>query len=132
MFHQVTIVGRLGQDPALKYLANGTAVCNLNVASDIGHKDATGQWVKTTVWFRVAVWGKQAESANQYLTKGRSVLVVGELRPDPQTGGPRIWTAQDGTPRASFEIHAHNVKFIDGAKGAGQAQDDEDEDDAPF
>jgi single-stranded DNA-binding protein len=60
------------------------------------------------------VWGKQAESSHQYLRKGRQVLVEGRLNPD-DNGNPRFWTAQDGTPRSSFDVTAETVRFIGGA-----------------
>ncbi len=74
MFNQVTALGRLGSDPELRYTPSGTAVANFSLATDVGWCDN-----KSTVWFRVNAWDKQAEFVNQYLTKGRTVLVVGEL-----------------------------------------------------
>ena len=72
----------------------------------------------------MSVWGKQAESCNQYLTKGRPVLIEGRLNPDPDTGGPRIWKRQDGSPGASFEITALNVRFLGGRGGGGSDMSD--------
>ena len=98
MYDQITIVGYLGRDPEMSYLPDGTAVTNLNVATNRKYTDSqSGQPVTKTKRFRVSVWGKQAESANQYLAKGRQVLVVGELQCDPETGGPKIFTKQDGS-----------------------------------
>ncbi len=68
---------------------------------------------------RASVWGRQAETVNEYLSKGRQVLVEGRLRPDPETGGPKLWTAQDGSVRASFEITADTVRFIGGREQSG-------------
>ena len=76
--------------------------------------------VKETIWFRVSVWGKQAESTNQYLKKGSKVLVEGRLTPDPATGGPKIWTRQDGTAGATFEVNAATVRFLS-SRGDGDA-----------
>lgn len=149
MYQKITIVGRLGRDPEMRYLPDGTAVTTLSVATDRGWTDKnTGQPVKETTWFRVSVFGRQAESSNQYLTKGGMVLVEGHMQPDPQTGGPRIWTGQDGQARASFEIRAENVRFLssrgDSAGGGGASYPDEprnsgggrpspqEEDDIPF
>ena len=73
---------------------------------------ADGQQKEETVWFRVSVWGKQAEPCNQYLSKGRKVLVEGTLVPD-ENGGPRVWTDKEGKPRASFEVRATTVRFLD-------------------
>jgi single-strand DNA-binding protein len=75
------------------------------------HRD--GEQQKETTWFRVTVWGRQAETVNQYLKKGRSVLVEGRLNPD-ENGNPRIWTGNDGQPRASFEVTAQTIRFLGG------------------
>jgi single-strand DNA-binding protein len=68
--------------------------------------------VKETIWFRISAWGKTGEVCNQYLKKGSKVLVEGRLTADPSTGGPRVWTGQDGSPRASFEVYAQTVRFL--------------------
>ena len=112
MFHRIIIVGNLGRDPEMRYLPNGTPVTNFSVATNRTYTNANGERVQETIWFRVAAWGKQAETVNQYLHKGSRVLVEGRLVPDPATGGPRIWTRQDGTPAASFEINASTVRFL--------------------
>jgi single-strand DNA-binding protein len=114
MFHKVILVGNLGRDPEMRYTPGGQAVTTLSVASNRTYTDSSGNQVKQTIWFRISVWGKQAESCHQYLRKGRQVLVEGRLNPD-ENGNPRIWTAQDGTPRASFEVTAETVRFIGGA-----------------
>lgn len=112
MYQHITIVGRLGRDPEMRYTPSGQAVTSFNVATDRQYTDANGQKVKETTWFRVSVWGKQAETTNQYLKKGLMVLVDGRLTPDPKTGGPRVWKRQDGTEGASFEISANSVRFL--------------------
>jgi single-strand DNA-binding protein len=111
MYHTIIIVGNLGRDPEMRYTPSGQAVTNFNVATSRKYTDSSGQLVQETVWFRVSVWGKQAETCNQYLKKGRSVLVEGVLRPDPKTGGPKIWQGQNG-PGASFEVNANTVRFL--------------------
>ena len=73
---------------------------------------ATGELREEVTWFRVSVWGRQAEAANQYLSKGRQVLVEGRISPDPNTGSPRLFTRQDGSVGASFEIVASRVQFL--------------------
>lgn len=112
MYQHITIVGRLGRDPEMRYTPSGQAVTSFNVATDRQYTDGNGQKVKETTWFRVSVWGKQAETTNQYLKKGSMVLVDGRLTPDPKTGGPRVWKRQDGTEGASFEISASSVRFL--------------------
>lgn len=118
-FHTLIIVGRLGRDPEMRYTPNGQSVTSMSVASDRAYTDANGQTVKETVWFRVSVWGKQAESVNTYLKKGSMVLIEGELRPDKETGRPRLYTRQDGTTTASFDVNARTVRFLT-PKSSGQ------------
>jgi single-strand DNA-binding protein len=78
-----------------------------------------GQPAEETTWFRVSAWGKQAESCNQYLSKGRQVMVEGRLMPDKDTGGPRMWTGNDGQQRASYDLRDIVVLFLGGGGGGG-------------
>ena len=120
MYQKIIIVGNLGGDPEMRYMADGTAVTNFSMATNRRWNDRqTGQPVDETTWFRVSVWGRRAEVVNQYLSKGRQVLVEGRLRPDPSTGNPRLWTRQDGSVAASFEIVADNVSFIGSREDSG-------------
>ena len=112
MFQKVVIVGNLGTDPEMRYTPSGQAVTNFSVATNRKWTDGQGNSQEETVWFRVSVWGKMAETCNQYLSKGRQVLVEGRLRSDPETGGPRIWTDQNGQARASYELTGLEVKFL--------------------
>lgn len=117
MYQKIIIVGNLGNDPEMRYLPTGMAVTNFSVATSRRWKDSDGNPAEETTWFRVSVWGKQAETANQYLAKGRKVLVEGRLIPDGQTGSPRTFKRRDGTVGASFEIHAESLKFLSGREG---------------
>jgi len=112
MYQKITIVGNLGRDPEMRYTPNGQAVTNFSVATNRQYTASSGERVKETVWFRVAAWGRQAETCNQYLRSGSRVLIEGRLTPDRESGGPRIWTRQDGTPAASYEITAERVVFL--------------------
>ena len=115
MFQQTIIMGNLGRDPEMRYMPDGTAVTNIAVATNKQWTNkGTGEEHKVTTWFRVSVWGNQAEPVNEYLKTGSGVLVIGELQTDPETGGPKLWTAQDGSVRASFELRAFQVKFLPG------------------
>ncbi len=111
-YHTVILVGNLGRDPEMRYTPAGQAVTNFSIAVNDDYTNNSGERVKRTVWVRVSAWGKQAENCNQYLKKGSKVLVEGRLTADAATGGPRIWTAQDGTSRASFEVSAQTVRFL--------------------
>jgi single-strand DNA-binding protein len=141
MFQQLTIVGYLGNDPVMRFTPSGQAVTSFSVATSRSYTNNSGQKIDETTWFRISVWGAQAESCNQYLSKGRPVLVIGRLRPDPQTGGPRVYTRNDGTPAASFEVNAINVRFLPGGRGdsgggyeqdMGDAGGGAEDDDIPF
>ena len=112
MYHTIIIVGNLGRDPEMRYLPYGQPVTNFSVAASRKYTDRDDQPVDETTWFRISVWGRQAETCNQYLKRGSRVLVEGRLRPDPATGSPRIWTRQDGTSGASFEVNAQVVRFL--------------------
>lgn len=118
MYHSVTLAGNLGRDPEQRYTAEGKPVTNFSIAVD----DSYGG-NKKTIWIRVSVWGKQAESCNQYLSKGSKVLVVGRL--NHENGNPRTFTRNDGTPGASFEVTAQVVKFLGGRQSASAPQDSE-------
>ncbi len=142
MYQKIVIVGNLGGDPEMRYMPDGTAVTNFSVATNRRWTDqASGQPRDETTWFRVSVWGKQGESANQYLTRGSKVLVEGRMRPDPASGGPRTFTRQDGTIGASFEITADLVRFLSGRDDGGMVSEDggsystapaQEEDEIPF
>jgi single-strand DNA-binding protein len=125
MYQSLTIAGNVGKDPEMRYTPTGAAVTTFNVATNREYTGNDGVKVKETMWFRVTTWGKTAEVCNQYVKKGSKVLVEGRLTADGSTGGPRIWKAQDGTPRASFEITANTVRFLsssrdgDGSGGGG-------------
>ena len=112
MYHKLIIVGHLGTDPEMRFTPEGTPVTSFRMASNIRYRDAGGEPREETIWFRVSVFGRQAEIANQYLQKGRPALVEGRLRPDPETGGPRIFRRSDGTAGAVYEVRADRIVFI--------------------
>ena len=137
MYQKLIIVGHLGRDPEMRYLPSGQAVTDMSVATNRVYNNSNGQKVEETTWFRVSFWAGKAETVNQYLRKGSKVLVEGYLRPDPETGGPRVWTKNDGTPAASFEMTGINFTFLstkaeDQALQSQSGTDLVDEDDIPF
>jgi len=112
-FHTLIIAGYLGRAPEMRYTPNGHAVTSLSVAANKSYTDANGQKVKETTWFNVSLWDKNAENANTYLQKGSMVLIEGELRPDKETGNPRVFTrSNDGTTGAAYEVFGHTVRFL--------------------
>src|SRR5437660_131752 len=113
--NRVVLVGNLTRDPELRHTPGGTPVCSLRIAVNSRRKDESGQWVDKPNYFSISVFGNQAESCTQYLSKGRPVAVDGRL-------DWREWQAQDGAKRESVEIVAESVQFLgsrgDGAGGA--------------
>ena len=110
--NRVVLVGNLTRDPELRHTGGGTAVCSLRVAVNGSRRDESGQWVDKPNYFTVNVFGNQAESCAQYLSKGRPVAIDGRL-------DWREWQAQDGSKRESVEIVAESVQFL-GSRGDGE------------
>jgi len=108
--NHVVLVGRLTRDAELKYTAGGQAVCKFSVAVNRRKKNGD-QWEDEANYFDVVLWGRQGESLNQYLTKGKSVGVEGELRQDR-------WQ-QEGQNRSKVEIVANNIQLLGGSQGSG-------------
>ena len=106
--NKVILLGRLGQDPELKYTPGGAPVCNFSLATSENWTDKSGQKQERTEWHRVVVWGKLAELCNQYLSKGRQAFVEGRLQ-------TRQWDDTNGQKRYTTEINASTVQFIGGA-----------------
>jgi single-strand DNA-binding protein len=113
VYHKIIIAGYLGRDPEMRYTPDGTPVTNFSVAASRKWSRQDGTQVDETVWFRVTAWRRLAEICNEYLQKGRPVLVEGRLQPDDR-GNPRVWTGNDGATRASYEVTAQTVKFLGG------------------
>jgi single-strand DNA-binding protein len=108
--NRVVLVGNLTKDPELRQTGGGTSVCKLRIAVNTRRKDETGQWVDKPNYFDVTVWGNQAESCAQYLSKGRPVGVDGRLE-------WREWEATDGSgKRQAVEVVAESVQFL-GSRG---------------
>jgi single-strand DNA-binding protein len=111
--NKVIIVGNLGNDPDTKYMPSGSAVTNLSVATNESWKDKqTGEQKDRTEWHRVAMFGRLAEIAAEYLRKGSQVYIEGKLR-------TRKWQDQSGNDRYSTEIIADEMQMLGGRSGAG-------------
>jgi single-strand DNA-binding protein len=104
-FNKITIVGYLGRDPELRFTQQGMAVCNMSVATTEKRKNARGVVEEHTIWFRVTAWGRQAETAAEYLVKGRQVYVDGRLRLEQ-------YTDREGNLRISPEVNANDIHFL--------------------
>jgi len=105
MLNKVTIIGRLGQDPELKYMPNGNAVCNLSIATSESWKDKNGDKQEKTEWHRLVIFGKGAEVLNQYCKKGSQLYVEGKLQ-------TRSWEDKSGTKKYMTEIVISDFKFM--------------------
>ena len=104
MYQKLIIIGNLGRDPEMRYTLDGKPFTSFSVAVSrkFGDKDET-------TWFRVSVWGNQAESCNQYLHKGSKVLVEGRLKAEPT-----VFQKKDGSYSTSYEMLADKVRFLSG------------------
>jgi single-strand DNA-binding protein len=107
--NHVVLVGRLTRDAELKYTAGGQAVCKFSLAINRRRKNGD-QWENEANYFDVVLWGKTGEAVINYLTKGKTVGVDGELRQDR-------WQQQDGQNRSKVEIVANNVQLLSGPGG---------------
>ena len=132
MFQQVTLIGNLGDAPEMRYTPSGTPVASFSLAVNKAWTTQDGERQEKTTWFRVTVWRKQAEMVAQFLTKGRQVLVIGEMQE------AHAWSDKEGNPRATLEVTAQFVKFL-GSRGESEngsvpaSTDVEDEtEDIPF
>jgi single-strand DNA-binding protein len=115
MYQQLILIGNLGSDPEMRYTPTGVAVTNFSLAVSRSWTGKDGQRQEKTIWFRINAWDKLAETANQYLSKGRQVFVVGELEE------PRTFQDRDGNTRVSLDVRALTIKFLGKAGDGGGA-----------
>ena len=137
--NKVILVGNVGQDPELKYTPSGAAVTNFTLATNEVWKDNEGNSQERTEWHRIVLWRKQAESAGEWLKKGRKVYIEGKLQ-------TRSWEDKDGVKRYTTEIVGDTFTMLDSksdadrqasSSGVGEAppaanDSAEEEDDLPF
>ena len=119
--NRVFLIGNLTRDPELRYIPNGTAVTNLGLAVNRRYKDASGNLQEEVCYVTVVLWGRQAETASQYLSKGRPVFVEGRL-------SYRTWE-KDGQKRSTLEVRGERLQFL-GSKPGGDAPAAAEEDEA--
>jgi len=115
--NRVFLAGNLTRDPELKQTNSGMAVTDLGVAVNERYKNRNGEQVERVCFTDVVVWGRQAETCTQYLTKGAPVLVEGSLQLDR-------WENADGQPRSKMRVRANRVQFIGRGHNADGASDD--------
>src|SRR5215469_3811006 len=107
-FNKIAIVGYLGRDPELRYTPDGTPVCNFSVATTERRKHKPGESQELTTWFQVALFGRHAENAKEYLSKGSHVWLEGSLTLIQ-------WIDRDGAPRVNLEVRGSDIKFLAGS-----------------
>ena len=131
-FTEIILLGNVGRDPELRFTPTGTAVCDFSLATNRTWKDSDGIRQEQVTWFKVTVWGAQAETVNQYLSKGRQVLVVADRIE------ASAYLSRDGEARASLDVTARDVRFIGwrgdgaGASAAPQSEQESEIDEIPF
>lgn len=107
MVNDVTLVGRCGADPEVRFLNDGTATCRVSLATSEKWKDRDGAGQERTTWHEVTAFGKLAETIGQYVNKGKLLYVRGSIR-------IRDYDDKDGNKRKAYEINAREVKFLGG------------------
>ena len=112
--NKVILVGNLGRDAELRYTPAGAAVATLNLATTEVWNDKQGQKQEKTEWHRIVLWGKQAESLQEYLVKGKQIYVEGRLQ-------TRQWDDKDGNKRYTTEIKADRITLLGGGGGGGRS-----------
>ena len=128
MYQKLILIGNLGRDPEMRFTADGKPVTSFSMATSRKYKDK-----EETAWFRITVFGPQAESCNQYLKKGSKVLVEGRLNPD-SNGSPKVYQKKDGGWGASYEVTAQSVRFLstNRSEDGGFEEDAPGDEDVPF
>jgi len=127
-FNKVILMGNLTKDPEVRYATNGTAVANFGLA--VNRRYRQGEEMKEEVCFvDIVVFGKQAETSGQYLSKGQGVIIDGRLQ-------QRRWDSEDGQKRSKHEVVAQSIQFLPkrqgGAESAGDPPSEDVTDDVPF
>ena len=103
--NKVILIGNLGQDPEARFTPQGTAVCNLSVATNESWKDQNGEMQDRTEWHRVVMYGRMAETATEYMKKGQMVYIEGRLN-------TREWEDQNQIKRRTTEIRCDNFTML--------------------
>lgn len=111
--NKVILIGNLGRDPEVRYMPSGDAVANITIATTETWKDKSGEKQEQTEWHRVAMFGKTAEIAGEYLKKGSQVYIEGRLQ-------TRKWTDKEGQERYTTEIRADRMQMLGSRSGGSE------------
>ncbi|MCB0061201.1 MAG: single-stranded DNA-binding protein [Caldilineaceae bacterium] len=124
MYQQITLIGNLGSDPVLRYTPTGTPVCSFRMAVKREWQNANGEAQEKVTWFRVTAWQKLAEVTSEYLTKGRQVLVVGEMEE------AQAYISKSGELAATNAVTAHTIRFLDSPEADAMPAQEENSDES--
>lgn len=116
-FNKLILVGNLGKDPELRYTPQGTPVCSFSIATNEKIKNRAGEREDVTTWYEPTIYGRQAELAAQFLSKGKPVYLEGRLRLD-------VWTDREGKERTTLKVNVTDMQFIGGGNGNGSARNE--------
>jgi len=111
-YNRVVLLGNLTRDPELRYIPSGTAVSDIGLAVNDRRKSATGEWIEETTFVDVTLWGRTAEVAGEYLTKGSPVLIEGRLKLD-------TWETTDGQKRSKLKVVCDRMQMLGARGGSG-------------
>jgi single-strand DNA-binding protein len=111
-YNRVILMGNLTRDPQLRYLPSNTAVCDFGLATNRKYKDRDGNQKEDVCFVDVSAFGKQAEIINEYMSKGRPILIEGRLKFDS-------WTNKDGQKRSKHGVVVDNFQFVGTKDGDG-------------
>jgi single-strand DNA-binding protein len=113
MMNKVMLIGRLGSDPEVRYIPDGTMVVNFSMATDESWKNKSGERVQKTEWHKIEAWGKLAETCSEYLKKGALIFIEGKIK-------TQSWEDKEGVKRYTTKIQAMGMKMLDKREGSTQ------------
>jgi single-strand DNA-binding protein len=111
-YNRVVLLGNLTRDPELRYTPSNTAVTDVGLAVNDRRKNANGEWVEETTFVDVTLWGRTAEVASEYLSKGSPVLIEGRLKLD-------TWETNDGQKRSKLKVVGERMQMLGAPGGSG-------------
>jgi single-strand DNA-binding protein len=112
-YNRVILLGNLTRDPDVRYLQSGMAVCDAGLAVNDRRKNANGEWVEETTFVDVTLWGRTAEVASEYLSKGSPILIEGRLKLD-------TWEGNDGQKRSKLRVVCDRMQMLGGRGSSGE------------
>ena len=114
--NKVLLIGNLGKDPEVRYTASGTAVASFSLATSEKFKNKGGEWEERTEWHNITLWGRLAEIAGEYLSKGKTVFIEGRLQ-------TRKWQDKDAKDRFTTEIVGEKMQMLSRKEGNGHTEE---------